>query len=184
MTIYKKDLYALVEEAKKKKLAKLRQEQENESKLYVQKIVENNDLEAELKEFILCRNKAIELAEKLYEYLPVRYSHLSSASNDTQIPSYEYLIDRLSDLRFAREDNARRLRYKHDSDINAVHQEYAKLKAQLKAISSKQGYEVLKNLGFDVSDINVNAKSNQNQIAIVPLDKNLLGIEVSENERT
>ncbi|MGC9338726.1 hypothetical protein [Listeria ivanovii] len=180
MTIYKRDLYALVEEAKKKKLAKLKKEQENESKLYVQKIVEDNDLEAELKEFILCTNKAIELGEKLYKYLPVRYSHISSARNETQITSYGYLIDSLSDLRFATEDNARQLRYNHDSDINAVHQEYDKLKAQLKAISSKQGYEVLKNLGFDVSDIDVNAKSNQNQIAIAPLDKHLLGIEVSK----
>ncbi len=180
MTIYKKDLYALVEEAKKEKLAKLRQEQENESKLYIQKIVEDNDLEAELQEFILYRNKAIELAEKLYEYLPIRYSQLSSTRNEIEIPSYRYLIDSLSDLRYTREGNARQLRYKHDSDINAVHQEYGKLKAQLKSISSKQGYEVLKNLGFDVSDIDVNAKSNQHQLAVVPLDKNILGIEVSE----
>lgn len=180
MTIYKRDLYEIITEAKKVRIKKLREKHAQEAKVNIETIIKDNNLEDELKEFIACRNKSIELAEKLHECLPTQFGSINSTATKTITPSYEYLIDELSEIRFSRDETLRQFRYNQDSEINSVYQEYQKLEGQIKALSGKQGYELLKNLGFDVSSIDVEAKQNQNQIAIVPLDKNLLGIEVSE----
>ncbi|EAE0202348.1 hypothetical protein B0U03_02285 [Listeria monocytogenes] len=182
MTIYKRDLYEIITEAKKVRSKQLREKHDREAKAHIEQIIKDNNLEDELKEFIACRNKSIELAEKLHEALPGNYGSLSQTATRTITPSYEYLIDELSQIRFSRDESLRQFRYNQDSETNSVYQEYQKLEGQIKALSGKQGYELLKNLGFDVSSIDVEAKQNQNQIAIVPLDKNLLGVDVSENE--
>lgn len=180
MTIYKRDLYELIEEAKKERIIKLKEKHRVDVKANIEHIIKDNNLEEDLKEFISCKNKAVRLAGKLYEYMPTQFGSISSTANMSIVPSYEFLITELSEIRFSRDGTLRQFRYNQDSEINSVYQEYQKLEGQIKALTGKQGYELLKNLGFDVSSIDVEAKQKQNQIAIVPLDKTLLGIEVSE----
>ncbi|MBK1985574.1 hypothetical protein [Listeria ivanovii] len=180
MTIYKRDLYEIIKEAKKERINKLKEKHRKDVKAKIEQIIKDNNLEEDLKEFISCKNKALDLAITLYEYLPTRFGSIHSATCTSTIPSYEFLVEELSYLHFARNEELRQFRYNQDSEVNSVYQEYQKLEGQIKALTGKQGYELLKNLGFDVSGIDVEAKQKQNQIAIVPLDKNLLGIEVSE----
>ncbi|HGE6632101.1 TPA: hypothetical protein ACGB9C_003128 [Listeria monocytogenes] len=180
MTIYKRDLYELIEEAKKERIKKIREKHRVDVKTHIENIIKDKNLEEDLKEFISCKNKAVDLAGKLYEYIPTRCGSISSTANMSIIPSYDFLLEELSEIRFSRDETLRQFRYNQDSETNSVYQEYQKLEGQIKALTGKQGYELLKNLGFDVSSIDVEAKQKQNQIAIVLLDKTLLGIEVSE----
>lgn len=180
MTIYKRDLYEIIKEAKKERINKLKEKHRKDVKAKIEQIIKDNNLEEDLKEFISCKNEAVRLAGKLYEYIPTGFGSISSTANTSIVPSYDFLITELSHLQFTRNEELRQFRYNQDSEVNSVYQEYQKLEGQIKALTGKQGYELLKNLGFDVSSIDVEAKQNQNQIAIVPLDKNLLGIEVSE----
>ncbi|EMK8560138.1 hypothetical protein V9L40_002113 [Listeria monocytogenes] len=180
MTIYKKDLREIVEKGLNLAISNECESWKQIRESMVAKYIEQNKLQDRIDIFHKNLCALQKQAGELREAFPGWYGAFSKVDNIRYYKTPEEVMESvIESLRFeVIQEDYKSFLQDHRNRAQAIRDEYEKLKGQLTSLSPAKGYDLLHELGFDVSGIDVTKQKNE--LVTVALNKSLLGVGVSK----
>ncbi|HAC1862084.1 TPA_asm: hypothetical protein GI975_11070 [Listeria monocytogenes] len=180
MTIYKKDLREIVEKGLNLAISNECESWKQYQRHMLTKYIEQNKLQDRIdifhKNLCALQKQAGELREAIPSWRGPFVWVDDFRYYDTSDAMLEFAIEGLL-FENIQEDYDLWLQ-DHRDKKKAIRDEYEKLNGQLTSLSPAKGYDLLHELGFDVSGIDV--AKQKNELVTVALNKSLLGVGVSK----
>ncbi|ACI00395.1 gp35 [Listeria phage P40] len=177
MTIYKADLRHIILKNENEVLGKNFEKRDEKELKAINDYLHENKLESQLLVFQTKLNQLKKEASNLREFIPGYNGIIYQVDCIKYVEEYADFINHLVRVGYWKNviPNFNEIEYNSAKERGEIRDEHDKLRAQIKAISAKQGYELLKNLGFDVSTIDVGA-TKKNAVLILDIDPKKLGV--------